>query len=118
MVAVDGTTQPDKGILQEVASGDEWIDDACVGKFALVDGNVSGIYLSGAVPLFVDIDIVVYASVEIVAKNKGKTTFDVARGSDNKVAGGCRGHDVAGTLVIEAGTKHGDLVVANKGVEF
>ncbi len=60
----------------------------------------------------------VNTAVEVVAQHQWQCALNLAGGSDDKVAGGGCGANVASALVVEARAKHCHLVVAHKWVKL
>ena len=120
MVGVDHATavEPDKCVGQEVVGGDKRILYRGVGQFAVIQGNVTGKHLGGAVPLLINVAEVLHTAVEAVNQHEWHGVLGLLRhrGHDDKVALAGSGANVEYALVIEPRTQHAHVNAAAKGV--
>ena len=116
VVAVDGAAKLYDGVGEEIGCGEEWVERAHARQLTLVDGRAMRQHLRGAVPLLVDVAVVVNGAVEIVAQHERQCLvgWNGARGDNHKVALCGLGANVAQAFVIEPCSKHCYLIVAGK----
>ena len=119
MVGVNHTTaaQTHDGIGEEIIGGDKRILDGRVGQLAVAERQTAGKHLSGAVPLLVDVAVMLDTAVEAVDQHQGQfVPFLRHGGRDDEITLAGSSADVKHALVIESCAKHAHVDSAAEGV--